>query len=139
MSASSTPLHGFAVAVTCIDGRTHDPLVRWAREHLDVDYLDLVTQPGADAALSECPLNVCSAIRQMLDVSVNAHASRAVVIAGHDDCAANPVPADVHRRQILDAVRQVEGWGMDLTVVGVWIDHDGTVTPVEQFQAVRAD
>lgn len=123
--------HGFAVAVTCIDGRAHDPLVRWAREHLGVDYVDLVTQPGADAALSECPLDVCSAIRDKLDVSVNAHASRAVVIAGHDDCAANPVSPAVHRRQILDAVRQVEAWALDLTVVGIWIDRNGDVTTVE--------
>lgn len=120
----------FAAAVTCIDGRTHEPLTRWVKEHLDVDHVDLITRPGVDATLSDCSHGLCDGIREHLTVSATAHASRAVAIAGHDDCAGNPVPAEEHRRQIADAVRQVQGWGLDLTVIGVWIDEAGSVTPI---------
>lgn len=139
MGYSVPPPDPFAVAVTCIDGRTHEPLVQWVREHLHVDHVDLVTQPGADAALSSCPRGICDGIRERLCVSVTAHASRVVVIAGHDDCAANPVSAEQHRRHIAEAVREVEGWNLDVRIVGVWIDHDGTVTAVDEPETVVVD
>lgn len=130
MSVPPPPL--FAAAVTCIDGRTHEPLIRWVREQLGVDHVDLITRPGVDAALSDCSSGLCDGIREHLAVSATAHASRAVAIAGHDDCAGNPVPADEHRRQIAEAVEQVRGWGLGLEVIGVWIEVDGTVTPIAQ-------
>ncbi len=122
----------FAVAITCIDGRTHEALVTWARTQLGVDYVDLVTQPGADVQLSACPQLMCEGIRDRLDVSLGAHAPRAVVIAGHDDCAANPVPPDEHRRQISDAVDRVDGWRPGVPVTGVWIDDTGLVSVVAE-------
>jgi hypothetical protein len=128
MSVPPPPL--FAAAVTCIDGRTHEPLTRWVREQLGVDHVDLITRPGVDAALSDCSSGLCDGIREHLAVSARAHASRAVAIAGHDDCAGNPVPAEEHRRQIAEAVEQVRGWGLGLEVIGVWIEVDGTVTPI---------
>ena len=120
----------FAVAVTCIDGRRHEPLVRWVREHVGVDHVDLVTQPGADLTLSTCPRIVCDTIDERLRVSMSAHAPRAVVIAGHGDCAANPAPEPAQRRHVADAVREGERWGLDLPVIGVWIDVDGAVETI---------
>ena len=136
MGYSVPPPDPFAVAVTCIDGRTHEPLVRWVREQVRADHVDLVTQPGADAALSRCPRDVCADIRERLCVSVTAHASRVVVIAGHDDCAANPVSAEEHRRDIASAVQEVESWNLGTKVIGVWIDHDGSVTRVTDAETV---
>lgn len=128
---SSVPLNDtFAAAVTCIDGRTHDPLVQWVRQHLGVDHVDLITQPGADAAVSGCPEQVCDGIRERLSVSVVAHASRAAVVAGHDDCAANPVSAAVHRAQIAASVEEIRRWGLGIEVHGLWIESDGTVTRI---------
>ena len=139
MGYSVPPPNPFAVAVTCIDGRTHEPLVRWVRDQFHADHVDLVTQPGADAALSTCSRGVCDGIRERLCVSVTAHASRVVVIAGHDDCAANPVSAEEHRRDIASAVQEVEGWNLGTTVVGVWIDHEGRVSRVTDVETVAAD
>ena len=129
----------FAVAVTCIDGRTHEPLVRWVRERFHAQHVDLVTQPGADAALSRCVSDICDGIRDRMCVSVTAHASRVVVIAGHDDCAANPVSAEEHRRHIVEAVREVERWNLDAVIVGVWIDADGVVSVVDPEREFALD
>jgi carbonic anhydrase len=139
MGSRDTARSPFAAAITCIDGRTHAPLVRWMQQNLDVEHVDLVTQPGADGALSSCPRAICDGLRESLGVSVVAHASGSVVIAGHDDCAANPVPAEVHRRHIVEAVRQVDGWGLGVEVIGVWIDRDGTVDRIEQTGTVPTD
>lgn len=129
----------FAVAVTCIDGRTHEPLVRWVRERFHAQHVDLVTQPGADAALARCVSGICDGIRDRMCVSVTAHASRVVVIAGHDDCAANPVSAEEHRRDIVEAVREVQSWGLDASIFGVWIDADGVVSVVDPEREFALD
>jgi hypothetical protein len=120
----------FGAAVTCIDGRTHEPLTRWIRERTGVRYVDLVTEPGADAALADCPRDTCATIRDRLCVSLKAHSPEIVVIAGHDDCAANPVSIHTHRDHVRAAVGEVGGWGLGVPVVGVWIADDGTVEPI---------
>ncbi len=56
----------FGVAVTCIDGRTHEPITRWVRQHAGVHYVDLVTEPGADATLADCPQSSCDSILRRL-------------------------------------------------------------------------
>jgi hypothetical protein len=121
----------FAVAVSCIDGRVHQPVIDWVRTTVGVDRVDLVTEPGPDAALAECPTPRCATVRERLDVSLRAHAPRAVVIAGHDDCAANPVDRSTHRRQIADAARELAAWGHDVPVLGVWVTAEGAVEAVD--------
>jgi hypothetical protein len=127
---ASSESQRFGAAVACIDGRTHEPLTRWIRERTGVRYVDLVTEPGADAALADCPRDTCATIRERLRVSLTAHAPEIVVIAGHDDCAANPVSTLTHRDQVRAAVGEVAGWGLGVPVVGVWIDDDGEVEPI---------
>ena len=122
----------FGVAVTCIDGRTHEPITRWVRHHAGVHYVDLVTEPGADATLADCPQSSCDSILRRLRVSLDAHGAEIVVIAGHDDCAANPVSPHTHREHIIEAVEQVSEWGLDVPVVGVWIDATGNIEEIAQ-------
>jgi hypothetical protein len=69
-------------------------------------------------------------IRSRVAISVEAHGSTVVVIAGHDDCAGNPVSEDEHRRHILRAVERVCSWGFDVTVVGLWVNADWRVEVV---------
>lgn len=59
-----------------------------------------------------------------------------MAIAGHVDCADNPVSAEEHQHQIADAVRQVRGWDLGLEVIGIWIDDAGTVTPIRDTRAL---
>lgn len=125
----STPAPSFAVAVSCIDGRTHEPLVAWARRRFGVDHVDLVTQPGADRTLNSCPEQICDDIRDRIQVSITAHRSTNIIITGHDDCAANPTSPDEHRQHITQAIAEIETWNLG-PVVGAWIDHDGNVTEI---------
>jgi hypothetical protein len=122
----------FGAALTCIDGRTHEPVVAWIRQHAGVDHVDLITQPGMDAVLGTCPDAQCAELRGRLQVSIDAHGSRIIAVVGHDDCAANPVPPDQHRQQVRDAVGEVQRWAADTAhndteVVGLWVDQLGQV------------
>lgn len=122
----------FAAALTCIDGRTHGPIVSWIREHSGVDHVDLITQPGMDAVLGTCPEAQCAELRSRLGVSIDAHGSQVVAVVGHDGCAANRVPPDQHRVQVREAVQKVAEWvsgttGQETEVVGLWVDEKGQV------------
>ncbi len=122
----------FAAAVTCIDGRVHEPVTAWARERFGVEFVDLVTQPGPDLALCCDTEARIGHLRESLGVSAEAHRSGALVIAGHADCAANPVSEAQHRDHLRRALSRALTWAPpDMVVVGVWVDDEGRVTEVD--------
>ena len=71
-------------------------------------------------------------LRESLGVSAEAHRSGALVIAGHADCAANPVSEAQHRDHLRRALSRALTWAPpDMVVVGVWVDDEGRVTEVD--------
>ena len=42
----------FATAINCIDGRTQRPVSEWIRIQFAIDYVDTITHPGPEKALS---------------------------------------------------------------------------------------
>lgn len=128
----------FATAVTCIDGRVHAPLTEWVRERFDVDHVDLNTDPGADAVCAHGAPDHLDRILARVTVSTLAHASTTLIIAGHADCAANPVDNARHRRDIEAAVHRIRDLTASVEVLGAWVDAHGRVSPVtERLAAVR--
>ena len=121
---------GFATAINCIDGRVQEPVAAWVKAHLNVRYVDTVTEPGADKALSEGPAEVAESIRRKVGISVSAHHSGAVAVVGHHDCAANPAPKEEHLRQIQAAVAVIAAWGLPVRVIGLWVDERWQVEAV---------
>ncbi|MFC1892717.1 carbonic anhydrase [Chloroflexota bacterium] len=45
-----------------------------------------------------------------LEISVNRHNSKLVAIAGHHDCAGNPIDKETQLEQIHTAMKTVESW-----------------------------
>jgi carbonic anhydrase len=83
------PQHTFATAITCIDGRVQQPVADWMKLHMNVEYVDLVTEPGPDKVISEGSTYVVDEIVRKAKFSVQHHASPVVALCGHHDCAAN--------------------------------------------------
>lgn len=113
----------FATAINCIDGRTQRPVSEWMRIQFSVDFVDTITQPGPDAALTGGPTPVIEMMRQNVDVSVSAHQSRIIAIAGHHGCAGNPVSDEEHKEQIRASCRVVAQWGYPARVIGLWVNE----------------
>lgn len=126
----------FAAAVTCIDGRVHEPVVAWARRRFGVAYVDLLTEPGPDLALCCGDEAALAHLRTHLGVSSRAHRPGALVIAGHADCAANPVSDDEHRDHVRRALARARRWAPPgMPVVGVWVDDQGRVEEIAETAA----
>lgn len=113
----------FATAINCMDGRVQEPVAKWIKERFEVDYVDMITEPGADKLLSEGLAEKIEAIRQKAMISVNVHKSRIIVIAGHIDCAGNPVSKEKHLEQIKKCVKIIDSWRFPVQIIGLWLNE----------------
>jgi carbonic anhydrase len=117
------PQHKFATAITCIDGRVQQPISDWVKLHTNVDYVDLVTEPGPDKVLSSGPSNLLEDIIRRARFSVLHHQSPVVAVTGHHDCAANDADRQEHVEQILEGVRVVLAHQLNVRILGLWLNE----------------
>jgi carbonic anhydrase len=117
----------FATAVTCIDGRVQRPVTDWVKVHVNVDHVDLITEPGPDKVFSSGPPQLVQDMMRKVSFSVRHHFSKVVVLSGHDTCAANPVSREDHIEQIMDGVEQILAFRMNVRVLGIWVNEWGSV------------
>jgi hypothetical protein len=122
----------FGTAVNCMDGRVQIPICNWLRNQYGVDYVDMITEPGPVRFLAEDQdLWVSASIQRRLEISVNRHKSELVAIAGHHDCAGNPVPKETQLKQIVAAIKTVKGWNFKVRVIGLWVNENWEVQEVD--------
>lgn len=120
----------FAAALTCIDGRTVEPVLSWVRRSARVEHVDLITEPGLDGVLATGGEDVSSLLARVR-VSCRAHGSRVLAVVGHHDCAGHPADEATHRRDISRGVVRVQRALPEMEVVGLWVGEDGSVERVE--------
>lgn len=110
----------FGVALTCIDGRISQIVQQQLREEWGVDFVDVVTLPGPEAALPELPEQ--HAVWDALRISVKRHGSTRAAVVAHTDCAANAVELDTRREQVRAAVFEVRDVLTRTDVTGWLVD-----------------
>lgn len=117
----------FATAINCMDGRTQEPIISWAKKTFEVDYVDAITEPGPDKILAEGPDTLVESIKNRVMISVNKHGSQNVIIVSHHDCAGNPVSKEEHLDQLKKSVDVISSWELGVKIIGVWIGEDWKV------------
>lgn len=120
----------YATAINCIDGRVQRPVAEWIRIRYAVDFVDTVTQPGPEGALTNGSPTIIDAMRQNVGVSVSAHQSRLIAVVAHHDCAGNPVSDEEHKAQVQLACEEVARWGYPAEIIGLWVTEWGQVEEV---------
>ncbi len=120
----------FGTLVTCIDGRVQRPTILWMRERFNLDYVDVISEPGPDKLVSEGWPSDVQPVRKKVAFSVEAHHSPLVAICGHYDCAGNPATPEEHREQIRRSVQLMRSWGLSAQVAGLWLNEHWRVEVV---------
>ena len=120
----------FATSINCIDGRVQLPISNWIKKNHSVDFVDTITEPGSDKALSEGTTNVMSQIKSKVLISINAHGSKLVIVSGHNECAANPVTREAHIEQIQKSVEIVKSWKLPVTIIGLWVNEQWEIEQI---------
>lgn len=114
----------FCTAINCIDGRVQLPVIEYLKERFGADYVDCVTEAGEDLVVSEHKPGRVEATLRCVQISLEKHGSRHIAIAGHHDCAGNPVPKEKHIEQIKEAVRFLKTQFPDTEIIGLWVDEN---------------
>ena len=117
----------FVTAINCMDGRTQRPVSDWMKEKFGADYVDTITEPGADKALTDSPQWQVDSIKARTLISVNGHGSDVVAVVSHHDCAGNPVSKKQHLEMTRKAVEVVSSWNLPVKVLGLWVGEDWSV------------
>lgn len=126
--------HGkFGTAINCMDGRVQLPVINWMKKQYKLDYVDMITEPGADKIMAEGSLEQLNAVKSKVLISVEKHGSRVIVIAGHDDCAGNPVAPEYHRLHLKSALKNILDWKLPVeNAAALWLNREWRVEVVGQ-------
>jgi len=125
----------FGTVINCMDGRTQLPALEYLKRHLEVDYVDSVTEPGPIRILAEEPESALTeSILSRVRISTEKHGSQAVAIVAHHDCTGNPAPKDTQLNQLDLAVRFIAAQCPGIRVLGLWIDETWSVTQISTAQ-----
>ncbi len=120
----------FVTVINCMDGRVQLPVINWMKQTYAVDYVDEITEAGADKFVAQGTPEKLEWLKEKVAISVNKHGSKVVAIAGHDDCAGNPVSKEIHLDHIAKAVEIIQSWDFNAEVIGLWIDDNWKVSRI---------
>lgn len=111
---------------------------QYMKEKYLVDYVDTITLAGPCQVLAEGERQgLIDNIRFRIDISVNQHHSKVIAIVGHTDCAAVKVSDDEQKALVLQSVEVVKQWGLDVIVVGLWVDESWTVKEIIKKELIN--
>ena len=122
----------FATAINCMDGRVQIPVTEFLKKKYGVDYVDMITEPGPNGILAtDKDKSIIDSIKKRVGISTAKHGSKYIAIAGHHDCAGNPVDKETHLAHIRSAIKTVKSWGVKAEVIGLWVDDKWKVSEVK--------
>jgi hypothetical protein len=121
----------FATVINCIDGRVQLPVIDYMKAKFNVDYVDVITEPGPAKVIAEqrSAFQVFS-IQQRVLISQEKHLSQHLALVAHYDCAGNPIEKSKQIDQLHQSLNYICLWGFKGDVVALWVNEDGDVQEV---------
>ena len=112
----------FFTSVGCMDGRVQEPISLYGQKKFGVKYADTITEAGLVGLLAEDDVNqtLLDSIKNKILISLEKHHSKGIVVEGHQECAGNPVKDDMHKKDVLKAVK----------TIGALVQRDIPIVPV---------
>ena len=124
----------FGTLINCIDGRSLIPTVTWLKEKYNLDFIDTVTEPGVDKIIANKNNEKTAQIKTKVLISIRAHGSSLIAIAGHHDCAGNPVSKQEHIELIKKSIYTIKSWNYPTKIVGIWVNEKWQVEHVNSTE-----
>lgn len=120
----------FFTALRCMDGRCEELVAQFGKKKFGAEYPDTITEAGLVKIIAHNPSEEFIAkLKEKLDISLNKHHSRGIVVCGHSECAANPVDDELHKNDVRKSVKLVQSFvGSSIPVIGVFVKRDSNST-----------
>jgi hypothetical protein len=114
-----------------MDGRTQLPVIDYMKNKFNVDYVDVITEPGPVKVIAEQrSVFQVHSIQQRVMISQEKHGSKHLALVAHHDCAGNPVEKDKQIEQLRTSLDSIRLWGFKGSVIGLWVDENWEVQEV---------
>ena len=114
-----------------MDGRIQEPLMDYLREHYNVKYVDVITEPGPCKILAEKTNKiVINSIIDRVDISIRKHKSKLIAISGHYDCAGNPCDEETQKNQIRESMKYCKNMYPKTQIIGLWVNNEWKINNV---------
>ncbi len=127
----------FFTSVGCMDGRVQGPVAEFGREKFGAKFPDTITEPGLVGVLAKKPVSedLLNSIKRKIDVSINKHHSKGIIVHGHEDCAASDAVNDLqHKENIITAANVIKTLINDsLPIIPVFIKREDEGWVVEEL------
>jgi len=114
----------FFTTIGCMDGRVQEVAAEFGRKKFSAIYPDTITEAGLVGKLTEGSPDqgLIDSIKNKLDISLEKHHSKGIVVHGHQECAGNPVEDEKHRDDIRKSVQIIKSLTNSLVpVLGVFV------------------
>ncbi len=116
--------HGkFITAINCMDGRTQEPPIKWAKAKYGIDYIDMINEPGPDKILLTDDEKLFNYTLEKIKISTERHGSKRLVIVGHYDCAGNPVSKEEHILLVKKGMEIARKHLSGIDITGIYINE----------------
>lgn len=118
----SNTQESFFTSVGCMDGRAQCSVAKWGRERFGVKFVDAITEAGLVGLLARKKPNqsLIASIKNKINISLEKHHSKGIVVHGHEDCAGNPVSNNQHKKDVLKSAK----------IIGLLIQNNTQIIPV---------
>ena len=113
----------FCTVISCMDGRIQRPVMDLLASDYGYDFPDTITDPGPVKDLANTNDTVyLERICARIDISIQKHSSRHIFIAGHHDCACNPVSREIQLEQLRTASQRIKAKYPECQVNALYIN-----------------
>lgn len=120
----------FVTAINCMDGRVQYPVMEWLRTNLKADFVDMITEPGADKIFCENCQEIVTSVKEKMAISLEKHNSTAIAVVGHHDCAGNCVCREDHYSHVKQSVQVLKENYPQVKILGLYVNEDWKVEVV---------
>jgi len=126
----------FFTSVGCMDGRVQEAVAEFGRKKFGVLYGDTITEAGLVGLLAndEVDQNLLESLKNKINISLEKHHSKGIVVHGHQECAGNPVDDQKHKEDIIKSVEVLKTFvSSSIPVVGVYVKRSEQTWIVEEI------
>ena len=118
----------FFTRIGCIDGRVQIPVRMYGQNKFHAQFPDTITDAGEVGIITHNPTSdFLDNLKKEINISLNAHNSKGIVIHGHQECAGNPVDDQIQKEDIKKSVEKIkEIINNRVPVVGIFVKRSHT-------------
>lgn len=124
----------FFTSIGCMDGRVQEAVARYGQKRYSVLYPDTITEAGLVGILANNPSpEFLEGLKKKILISVEKHHSKGIIVHGHQECAGNPVEDDIHKENVLSAVKIISLMVPEIEVKPVFVVKENGNWNVEEI------